>query len=221
LPKIIGAATALIAAVASLISIIGSKPKEPTVEYSGSISFSGGRPLVSAEIDLIGTPCRARTANSGYFRFANCPQASQLAQARIRIFVPGQEQPCTATLQPAPQASDIDLDPKSCGASVTATAPSASPPVTPPAPPPGQRYLQLASTPTQEEAEALAQRQAGDTKDRICVYASRGKFATAAGPVPAGEADARLEKLRLSSTVATSAYAVLGTTYRPVSKCFP
>jgi hypothetical protein len=224
LTKLIGAAASLIAAVVTLVGVLGNKPKAddtPPQEFSGSISIRGGSGLSSVEMDLVGTPCRARTTASGYFRFTNCPEGKHLSTPRVRIFMPGQETPCLATLQAAPSASDIELDASGCGSSVTRTTPSASPPSVPPPPAPNLRYIQLGSSTTQADAETLASRQARDIGRRVCVYGSRGVFATALGPIPMAEADALIEELRGHSTVASSVYAVLGKTYVPVNMCFP
>ncbi|HVY25407.1 MAG TPA: hypothetical protein VHB79_02605 [Polyangiaceae bacterium] len=220
--KLIAAIAALITALAGLFGFIsGGKKSDMQADLSGSISFVGGKPAASVEMDLIGTPCTARTSVAGYFRFENCTQAAQLTHPRVRIYLSRDDTPCTATLEQPPKASDVEIDPLRCAPSVK---PAAQPPPptqpVPVAPNDGKRYIQLASTTTQVAAVDLAQKQAHEIGARVCVYASRQLFATAAGPVAANEADALATNYRPFASVDDSAFPVMGHTYRPVGNCF-
>lgn len=233
--KLIGAVAALLAALGGLVGFIGHKDKDKDTrvhELTGSISLKGGKPASSIELDLIGTPCFTRTSPNGYFRFQSCAEAANLPHPRIRIYLSGQDTPCTATLEKPPKASDIEVDATACNPTVKVAEPekaakAESAPVPPPAPDPasalhaaGQRYIQLASTKTIEEAERLAQREASEIRAKVCVYSSRQLFATAAGPVSVSEAETLATQYRAHASVSPSAFPVIGQTYQSLGKCF-
>lgn len=123
--KVLGAIAGLLAAVATLIGalypIFKSTTKEPTAEYSGTLSSSKPtRPIPWAYLQLLGTSCDTRTNELGFFSFQSCAGAEKLTNPRIRISLSDISDPCPdlVALRPLPQLSDIELSPE-CVAVVT------------------------------------------------------------------------------------------------------
>lgn len=86
--------------------------------------------------------------------------------------------------------------------------------------PPTRSYIQLASFGNLNAATAAARRQATDLLRHVCVYESRGAYATALGPMLTADADDMVKAIAKHPTVHVTAYVVPGKTYVSTGTCF-
>jgi hypothetical protein len=87
-------------------------------------------------------------------------------------------------------------------------------------PRPARSYIQLASFKTRSDAATVARKQAEDLMRQVCVYESRGLFASALGPMPTSDADDMVDAIRRHPTVHEGALVIAGKTYVSVGACY-
>jgi hypothetical protein len=85
---------------------------------------------------------------------------------------------------------------------------------------PTRSYIQLASFSNKPDAEEAGRAQAKQLLRQVCVYDSRGVFATALGPMLTADAHDLVPLIRQHSTVDRRAVVVLGKSYVSTGKCF-